>query len=142
MLTQFLAQMDGLMAPIMKQKPFVIVAANRPKGLDEVFMRRLPYKIAFNLPVKVIRGRILRGILNKDHLVDGVDLDTVAEETRAFSGSDRRPLSRSNPALGIRADLRSNEEARPRRRIGIIGYRGCFRGYTPFEAVTELTTLP
>lgn len=87
-LTQFLTQMDGLMSTTEPRKPFVIAATNRPKDLDEAFMRRLPHKVLFNLPDKSARAQILRIYLKEDDLKDDVDIDSLAQETTGFSGSD------------------------------------------------------
>lgn len=90
MLTQFLAQMDGLTSS--EKRPFVVVATNRPKDLDEAFMRRLPHKVLFTLPAQPARAQILRVFLKDDDLDSEVNIDAMASLTDGYSGSDLKNL--------------------------------------------------
>jgi len=50
-ITQFLQEMDGLKEDgTAKDKPFLLVATNRPMDLDDAFLRRLPQKFYIDLP--------------------------------------------------------------------------------------------
>ncbi|ESK85782.1 mitochondrial aaa [Moniliophthora roreri MCA 2997] len=93
MLTEFLQAMDGLAAGSSnKDKGVVVVGAtNRPHDLDQAILRRLPYRMMIDLPGKAQRKNILKGHLRGETL-QGVDLDIIASNTEAYSGSDLKNL--------------------------------------------------
>ncbi|KAM0418081.1 hypothetical protein ACHAPD_004434 [Fusarium lateritium] len=87
--TQFLQSMDGLLK--LENMPFLLAATNRPMDLDSAFLRRLPHKVAFDMPDQHPRALILRLFLKEDDL-DSVDIDDLATRTAGFSGSDLKNL--------------------------------------------------
>jgi AAA+ superfamily predicted ATPase len=88
-ITQFLQSMDGILQE--EKSPFILAATNRPMDLDTAFLRRLPHKIAFDMPDLSARARILSLFLKEDDL-RGVDVDNIATATAGFSGSDLKTL--------------------------------------------------
>ncbi|KFG84252.1 ATPase family AAA domain-containing protein 1-A [Metarhizium anisopliae] len=87
-LTQFLIEMDGLSKS--DTAPFVVVATNHPRDLDEAFFRQLPQKIFFGLPGEESRSKILRLFLKDEDLDPLVDINALARQTDGYSGSDLR----------------------------------------------------
>ncbi|SPJ71632.1 uncharacterized protein FTOL_01360 [Fusarium torulosum] len=82
-ITQFLQSMDGLLKQ--ENPPFLLAATNRPMDVDSAFLRRLPHKVAFDMPDQNSRALILRLFLKEDNL-DNVDIDNLATRTAGFSG--------------------------------------------------------
>lgn len=89
-LAQFLVEMEGLAQS--PKAPLIVVATNRPWDLDEAFLRRLPQKFYIGLPDRDARAAILRLFLKEDDLDPAVDVDGIADATKAFSGSDLKSL--------------------------------------------------
>lgn len=65
---------------------------NRPFDLDEAVIRRLPRRLMVNLPDAPNRAKILKVILAQEDLSADVDLDSVANMTDGYSGSDLKNL--------------------------------------------------
>lgn len=82
----FLQQMDGFGND--EKAPFVLVATNRPRDLDEAFLRRLPQKILVGMPTVSAREQILKVLLKDENLDPDVDLNYLANKTDGYSGSD------------------------------------------------------
>lgn len=84
MLTEFMQEMDGLVA----SSVIVIGATNRPFDLDDAVLRRLPCRVMVDLPDRGARENILKIMLKKEVLGEDVKLEVLAERTDRFSGSD------------------------------------------------------
>ncbi|KAK8206154.1 P-loop containing nucleoside triphosphate hydrolase protein, partial [Phyllosticta capitalensis] len=91
-ITQFLTSMDNIRQKETGDAPFVLVATNRPMDLDDAFLRRLPQKAMIGLPSKESRSKILRLFVTQDDLDPETDIDSIAEQTDGYSGSDLRSL--------------------------------------------------
>ncbi|KAK8183559.1 P-loop containing nucleoside triphosphate hydrolase protein [Phyllosticta capitalensis] len=91
-ITQFLTSMDNIRQKEKGDAPFVLVATNRPMDLDDAFLRRLPQKAMIGLPSKESRSKILRLFVKQDDLDPETDIDSIAEQTDGYSGSDLRSL--------------------------------------------------
>ncbi|KAE8152647.1 P-loop containing nucleoside triphosphate hydrolase protein [Aspergillus avenaceus] len=89
-LTQYLQEMDGLSSS--KDSPFVIGATNKPLDLDEAFLRRMPFKIQFDLPTADERRKILDRFLTPSDLDTSFDMGQLIKSTKGCSGSDLRSL--------------------------------------------------
>lgn len=89
---QFLQEMDGLTTRTIGTPPFFIGGTNRPSDLDDAFLRRLPYKVLFNLPAETERKHILHIFLHEADVDPRLDFDALAHRTAGFSGSDIRNL--------------------------------------------------
>lgn len=85
-LTQFLQEMDGLANQ--KDAPFLICATNRPDDLDQAFLRRLPNKILFAMPILEEREQMIRLHLDDQDLERGLTIESLARQTKGYSGSD------------------------------------------------------
>ncbi|PHT29488.1 hypothetical protein CQW23_30923 [Capsicum baccatum] len=68
------------------------LATNRPFDLDEAVIRRLPRWLMVNLPDAPNRAKILKVILAKEDLAQDVDLESAANTTGGYSGSDLKNL--------------------------------------------------
>ncbi|KAG8700372.1 hypothetical protein FRC09_005990 [Ceratobasidium sp. 395] len=88
MLTEFMQEMDGLIS----SQVIVLGATNRPFDLDDAILRRLPCRVMIDLPDTSARREILRILLRTETLADDVKLDTLAERTARYSGSDLKNL--------------------------------------------------
>ncbi|EXJ68499.1 uncharacterized protein A1O5_08292 [Cladophialophora psammophila CBS 110553] len=89
---QYLMEMDGLASNSDNKTPLAIVATNRPKDLDEAFLRRLPHKVYFKLPSREERKQILNLFLAKEDLDADVSIRALVNRTKAFSGSDLKNM--------------------------------------------------
>jgi SpoVK/Ycf46/Vps4 family AAA+-type ATPase len=84
MLTEFMQEMDGLVATSV----ILIGATNRPFDIDDAVLRRLPCRLLIDLPGEREREAILKIMLKDDELAPDVNLSTLAKKTDRFSGSD------------------------------------------------------
>ncbi|KAG9090662.1 hypothetical protein FS749_000381 [Ceratobasidium sp. UAMH 11750] len=88
MLTEFMQEMDGLMA----SSVIVIGATNRPFDIDDAVLRRLPCRLLVDLPGERAREEILKIMLRDDKLGPDVSISELAKKTDRFSGSDLKHL--------------------------------------------------
>ncbi|KAG8722348.1 hypothetical protein FRC09_006387 [Ceratobasidium sp. 395] len=88
MLTEFMQEMDGLMA----SSVIVIGATNRPFDIDDAVLRRLPCRLLVDLPGERAREEILKIMLRDDKLGPDVSISELAKQTDRFSGSDLKHL--------------------------------------------------
>ncbi|KAG9121820.1 hypothetical protein FRC07_002064 [Ceratobasidium sp. 392] len=88
MLTEFMQEMDGLMA----SSVIVIGATNRPFDIDDAVLRRLPCRLLVDLPGERAREEILKIMLRDDELGPDVSIGDLAKKTDRFSGSDLKHL--------------------------------------------------
>ncbi|KAA3475071.1 AAA-type ATPase family protein isoform 1 [Gossypium australe] len=91
MKNEFMVNWDGLRTKD-KERVLVLAATNRPFDLDEAVIRRLPRRLMVNLPDAPNREKILRVILAKEDLSPNVVLETIANMTDGYSGSDLKNL--------------------------------------------------
>lgn len=91
MKNEFMVNWDGLRTKD-KERVLVLAATNRPFDLDEAVIRRLPRRLMVNLPDASNREKILRVILAKESLAPACDLETLANMTDGYSGSDLKNL--------------------------------------------------
>ncbi|XP_041020942.1 uncharacterized protein LOC121262512 isoform X2 [Juglans microcarpa x Juglans regia] len=91
MKNEFMVNWDGLRTKD-KERVLVLAATNRPFDLDEAVIRRLPRRLMVNLPDASNREKILGVILAKEELSPDVDLETIANMTDGYSGSDLKNL--------------------------------------------------
>jgi hypothetical protein len=83
-INQFLREWDGMR----ETNAFIMVATNRPFDLDDAVLRRLPRKILVDLPLKEDRAAILRLLLRGETLEESISIESLAERTAFYSGSD------------------------------------------------------
>ncbi|KAG2563969.1 uncharacterized protein LOC120645198 isoform X2 [Panicum virgatum] len=91
MKNEFMVNWDGLRTKD-KERVLVLGATNRPFDLDEAVIRRFPRRLMVNLPDASNREKILKVILAKEELGPDVDLDSLADMTDGYSGSDLKNL--------------------------------------------------
>ncbi|KAL9170135.1 hypothetical protein ABFS82_04G124600 [Erythranthe guttata] len=91
MKNEFMVNWDGLRTKD-TERVLVLAATNRPYDLDEAVIRRLPRRLMVNLPDAANRGKILGVILAKEDLSPDLDMDSVANMTDGYSGSDLKNL--------------------------------------------------
>ncbi|KAG6004834.1 hypothetical protein E4U21_000672 [Claviceps maximensis] len=87
-INQFLKEWDGLE----ETNAFIMVATNRPFDLDDAVLRRLPRKILVDLPLQKDRAAILRLLLRGETIAPSVCLESIAQRTPYYSGSDLKNL--------------------------------------------------
>jgi hypothetical protein len=83
-INQFLKEWDGME----ETNAFIMVATNRPFDLDDAVLRRLPRKILVDLPLRDDRASILRLLLKDETLASDVSVESLADRTPYYSGSD------------------------------------------------------
>ena len=92
----FLQEWDGLTTSDTESNGPVIVlgATNRPSCIDKAFLRRMPYIIEIPLPNCQGRLDILKKLLKTEEMESNIDLNSIAEATERFSGSDLKGKSK------------------------------------------------
>ncbi|AQL06710.1 AAA-type ATPase family protein [Zea mays] len=111
MKNEFMVNWDGLRTRE-KERVLVLAATNRPFDLDEAVVRRLPRRLMVNLPDASNRRKILSVILAKEDLADDVDLETIANLTEGYSGSDLKNLCVTAAHRPIREILEKEKKER------------------------------
>jgi len=107
-LSQLLTELDGLEK---LENVVVIGATNRPDLIDPALLRpgRFDRLIYVPPPDKEARLEILKIHTRKMSLAKDVDLESIAERTEGFSGSDLAALCREAAMLALREDLKTKE---------------------------------
>ncbi|KAJ0049648.1 hypothetical protein Pint_15074 [Pistacia integerrima] len=84
---EFMAHWDGLMTK-QGERILVLAATNRPFDLDEAIIRRFERRIMVGLPGVENREKILRTLLTKERVDEGLDFKELATMTEGYTGSD------------------------------------------------------
>ncbi|KAG0454673.1 hypothetical protein HPP92_023965 [Vanilla planifolia] len=88
---EFMTHWDGLMTKP-GERILVLAATNRPFDLDEAIIRRFERRIMVGLPSMESRELILRSLLTKEKVEEGLDYKELATMTEGYSGSDLKNL--------------------------------------------------
>ncbi|KAL6874688.1 hypothetical protein ACP4OV_013353 [Aristida adscensionis] len=88
---EFMTHWDGLLSRP-DQRILVLAATNRPFDLDEAIIRRFERRIMVGLPSLESRELIMRRLLSKEKVDDGLDFKELATMTEGYSGSDLKNL--------------------------------------------------
>ncbi|GJN38179.1 hypothetical protein PR202_gb27196 [Eleusine coracana subsp. coracana] len=88
---EFMTHWDGLLSRP-DQRILVLAATNRPFDLDEAIIRRFERRIMVGLPSMESRELILRRLLSKEKVDEGLDFKELATMTEGYSGSDLKNL--------------------------------------------------
>uniref|UniRef100_A0ACD5VPE4 Uncharacterized protein n=1 Tax=Avena sativa TaxID=4498 RepID=A0ACD5VPE4_AVESA len=88
---EFMTHWDGLLSRP-DQKILVLAATNRPFDLDEAIIRRFERRIMVGLPSAQNREMIMRNLLSKEKVDEGLDFKEIATMTEGYSGSDLKNL--------------------------------------------------
>ncbi|KAE9606545.1 hypothetical protein Lal_00014042 [Lupinus albus] len=84
---EFMSHWDGLMTN-KGERILVLAATNRPFDLDEAIIRRFERRIMVGLPSVENREKILRTLLSKDKVDEGLNFKELATMTEGYTGSD------------------------------------------------------
>jgi len=110
-ISQMLTEMDG----IEELRGVVILGAtNRPDMLDPALLRAGRFEVRLELPVpdKDTRRTIFEVHTRDKPLVEGVDLDALAEQTEGFVGSDIEAVCRQASMESIKRFLEGGDPER------------------------------
>ncbi|XP_068644815.1 uncharacterized protein [Aristolochia californica] len=88
---EFMTHWDGLMTKP-GEKILVLAATNRPFDLDEAIIRRFERRIMVGLPSVESRESILKTLLSKEKVEEGLNYKELAMMTEGYSGSDLKNL--------------------------------------------------
>ncbi|KAL6979530.1 hypothetical protein U1Q18_021191 [Sarracenia purpurea var. burkii] len=88
---EFMTHWDGLLTK-QGERILVLAATNRPFDLDEAIIRRFERRIMIGLPSAESREKILKTLLAKEKIDDGLDIKELATMTEGYSGSDLKNL--------------------------------------------------
>ncbi|KAG2594737.1 uncharacterized protein LOC120705524 isoform X4 [Panicum virgatum] len=88
---EFMTHWDGLLSRP-DQRILVLAATNRPFDLDEAIIRRFERRIMVGLPSIESRELIMRRLLSKEKVDEGLDFKELATMTEGYSGSDLKNL--------------------------------------------------
>ncbi|KAJ3305014.1 Katanin p60 ATPase-containing subunit A-like 2 [Kappamyces sp. JEL0829] len=100
MKTELLIQMDGLSKS--NDLVFLLAASNLPWDLDLAMLRRLEKRILIGLPDFAARKGLFQQLLATS-LVEGLDFDELATQTKGYSGSDINLVCRESAMRPLRA---------------------------------------
>ncbi|KAI3756400.1 hypothetical protein L1987_56220 [Smallanthus sonchifolius] len=89
---EFMTHWDGLLSKSGQKQILVLAATNRPFDLDEAIIRRFERRIMVGLPSVKQREMIMRTLLSKESVIEGLDFRELANMTDGFSGSDLKNL--------------------------------------------------
>ncbi|KAI7740178.1 hypothetical protein M8C21_013483 [Ambrosia artemisiifolia] len=89
---EFMTHWDGLLSKTGEKQILVLAATNRPFDLDEAIIRRFERRIMVGLPSVEQREMIMRTLLSKESVIEGLDFRELANMTDGFSGSDLKNL--------------------------------------------------
>ncbi|KAL5989175.1 hypothetical protein ACLOJK_010065 [Asimina triloba] len=84
---EFMTHWDGLLTKP-GERILVLAATNRPFDLDEAIIRRFERRIMVGLPSAESRESILKTLLTKEKVEEGIDYKELAIMTEGYSGSD------------------------------------------------------
>jgi len=104
----FMSMWDGLYTSEFSQVT-IVAATNCPEQLDDAILRRLSVSIYVGLPDFDQRRKILRTILKKEPIEDGLDTDLLAKVTDGFSGSDLHTLCQQAARMQLK-ELANKDE--------------------------------
>jgi fidgetin-like protein 1 len=103
--TEFLVQMDGA-ATNPDDRILLIGATNRPQELDEAMRRRLAKRMYIPLPNSSGRKQILQNLMQSvPNSITDLELDTIVEKSKGFSGSDMKNLCTEASMFPLRSIL-------------------------------------
>ncbi|XP_078431752.1 uncharacterized protein LOC144703461 [Wolffia australiana] len=88
---EFMTHWDGLLTKP-GERILVLAATNRPFDLDEAIIRRFERRIMVGLPAVESRESILRTLLAKEKVEEGLNYRELATMTEGYSGSDLKNL--------------------------------------------------
>ncbi|KAK8935493.1 Katanin p60 ATPase-containing subunit A1 [Platanthera zijinensis] len=88
---EFMAHWDGLLTKP-GERILVLAATNRPFDLDEAIIRRFERRIMVGLPSLESRELILKSLLSKEKVIEGLEYKELAAITEGYSGSDLKNL--------------------------------------------------
>ncbi|GJR83283.1 putative adenosinetriphosphatase [Tanacetum coccineum] len=86
---EFMTHWDGLVS---SERILVLAATNRPFDLDEAIIRRFERRVMVGLPSVEQRELIMRTLLSKESVNEGLDFRELANMTEGYSGSDLKNL--------------------------------------------------
>ena len=139
--TEFLVQLDGT-GTTGQGRVLIIGATNRPQELDEAARRRFTKRLYIPLPVEADRRVLLQVLLKtNNHMLTETDIDTLAKDTKGFSGADLKSLctdAAMGPIrqLGSRAMEISVDDVPP---ISYKHFKKSLRGTRPSVSPDDLT---
>lgn len=73
----------------------VLLTTNLKKNIDQAFMRRIMFKVYFEVPERPERERLWRTVLDPRLFADGIDFRRLAEKFELSGGSIRAALLRA-----------------------------------------------
>ncbi|KAL8064077.1 hypothetical protein ABFS82_01G067200 [Erythranthe guttata] len=88
---EFMTHWDGLLTKP-GERILVLAATNRPFDLDEAIIRRFERRVMVGLPSVDNREKIMRTLLSKEKVDEGLDFMELATMTEGYSGSDLKNL--------------------------------------------------
>lgn len=108
-LNQLLTEMDGMNA---KKTVFIIGATNRPDIIDPALLRpgRLDQLIYIPLPDDGSRKQIFKAVLRKSPVAGDIEIDTLVQFTKGFSGADITEICQRACKNAIRESIEKDIE--------------------------------
>ncbi|XP_071692711.1 uncharacterized protein [Rutidosis leptorrhynchoides] len=88
---EFMTHWDGLLTKP-GERILVLAATNRPFDLDEAIIRRFERRIMVGLPSVENREKILKTLLAKEQVDEGLDFKELSMLTEGYTGSDLKNL--------------------------------------------------
>uniref|UniRef100_A0A336MBH7 Katanin p60 ATPase-containing subunit A1 n=1 Tax=Culicoides sonorensis TaxID=179676 RepID=A0A336MBH7_CULSO len=99
---ELLIQMDGLSGMHDEKIIMVLAATNHPWDIDEAFRRRFEKRVFIGLPDDETRAALLKLCLKGVNVASDLDLKSVAEKLKGFTGSDITNVCRDASMMNMR----------------------------------------
>ncbi|KAK3855477.1 hypothetical protein Pcinc_038126 [Petrolisthes cinctipes] len=100
--TEFLVEFDGLKSDA-EEKVLIMGATNRPQELDDAALRRFSKRVYVSLPNRDTRLLLLKKLTERQQCdMTPSDLETLADLTKGYSGSDLTSLAKDAALAPIR----------------------------------------
>ncbi|XP_040380234.1 peroxisomal biogenesis factor 6-like [Oryza brachyantha] len=120
---EFMSHWDGLLSKS-GERILVLAATNRPFDLDQAIIRRFERRIMVGLPTLDSRELILRTLLSKEKVDEGIDFKELATMTEGYSGSDLKNLCVTAAYRPVRELLKREREKEMERRANEAKEKG------------------
>ncbi|KAK3001816.1 hypothetical protein RJ639_021858 [Escallonia herrerae] len=117
---EFMTHWDGLLTKS-GERILVLAATNRPFDLDEAIIRRFERRILVGLPTAENREMILKTLLAKEKVDEGLDFKDLATMTEGFSGSDLKNLCTTAAYRPVRELIQQERQKDLEKRKGAEG---------------------
>lgn len=121
MKAEFMALWDGLTSG--HKRVMVLGATNRPDDIDKAILRRMPKRVAIELPNANSRRQILNLLLSGIKLDPKLNFEKLVKDTEGLSASDLKELCRNAAMQPVRELIRQHSDEIDQIQAGLLQAR-------------------